>query len=283
MTNQIKQDFELISKNENRPFLADLTAERTNSSLPVVLFVHGFKGFKDWGHFNMLAQKFAEQGFAFIKFNMSFNGISNDDPSNFTDLEAFGNNNFSKELNDMDTMLEFIHSNPIEDVKLNPEQLFVVGHSRGGGVSIIKTKEDKRIKGLATWAALNDFSMGFTDELIEHWKKKGVHYVENTRTNQMMPLYFQAYHDLINNRKRYNPKLAISEVTQPTLIIHGDKDPTVPVEHAYALQQSKPDAELHIIEGADHVFGGSHPFNADDLHPHTYEVLNKTVSFFKNI
>ncbi|QSE99239.1 alpha/beta hydrolase [Fulvivirga lutea] len=283
MANQIKQDFELISKNDNRPFLADLTARKAIGSLPVILFIHGFKGFKDWGHFNLLAQKFAEHGFAFFKFNMSFNGISNDDPNNFTDLEAFGNNNFTKELNDIDTMIDFIHSNPVPELNVDTDKLFVIGHSRGGGISIVKTKEDKRIKGLATWAAVNDFSMGFTDQLVEHWRKEGVHYVENTRTNQMMPIYFQAYHDLMNNRDRYNPKKAISELEQPVIIFHGDKDPTVPVQHAYELKELKPEAELHVVAGADHVFGGSHPFTQDDLHPHTYEVLNKTVSFFKNI
>ena len=31
---------------------------------PVVVFVHGFKGFKDWGHFNVLADYFTTRSWA---------------------------------------------------------------------------------------------------------------------------------------------------------------------------------------------------------------------------
>ncbi|WP_435524823.1 hypothetical protein [Chryseobacterium indoltheticum] len=36
-----------------------------------------------------------------VKFNFSHNGTTVEDPENFADLEAFGNNNYSKELSDL--------------------------------------------------------------------------------------------------------------------------------------------------------------------------------------
>ena len=53
-----------------------------------VIFVHGFKGFKDWGFVPYLCNYFAEQGFFTITFNFSHNGIG-DNPLEFTELEKF--------------------------------------------------------------------------------------------------------------------------------------------------------------------------------------------------
>jgi uncharacterized protein len=43
--------------------------------LPVILFVHGFKGFKDWGAFPDACEEFARVGFAVVAFNLSLNGV----------------------------------------------------------------------------------------------------------------------------------------------------------------------------------------------------------------
>lgn len=283
MHKKIKKEFTLISPNGNRPFLADITLNTSESPLPIILFVHGFKGFKDWGHWDLMANHFANAGFAFLKFNFSHNGTTVDDPLNFGDLEAFGNNNYTKELKDIDKMLEFINSQPLDEVQLNTKEICLIGHSRGGGVSLIKASEDERIKAVAAWAPLNNFKMGFRDDLEKLWKKNGVHFIENTRTNQKMPLYYQLFEDIEANRERYDPRNAVKQLDKPGLIIHGDNDETVPVQQAYELKDINPKLALEIIENGNHVFGGTHPFNDDELHPHAYEVMNKTVSFFKNI
>ena len=64
-------------------FLAD------NPQAPLVIFSHGFKGFKDWGAFNIVSESFAQQGISFLKFNFSYNGTTASDLFNFSDLEAF--------------------------------------------------------------------------------------------------------------------------------------------------------------------------------------------------
>jgi hypothetical protein len=71
--------------------------EKTSGSWPILVFAHGFKGFKDWGHWQKIAESFAAACFAFLKFNFSHNGTNPNNPAEFSDLEAFGQNNFSKE------------------------------------------------------------------------------------------------------------------------------------------------------------------------------------------
>ena len=45
---------------------------------------------------------------------------------------------------------------------------------------------------------------------------------------------------------------AISDLHVPILIVHGTADTVVPVGHAHVLADASPDAELRIIEGAEH-------------------------------
>jgi fermentation-respiration switch protein FrsA (DUF1100 family) len=67
------------------------------------------------------------------------------------------------------------------------------------------------------------------------------------------------------------------------LIVHGSKDPTVPVEVAYLTQKWNPDVVLYIVENSDHVFGGAHPWNKTTLPSDAKIVIDKTMEFFNTI
>jgi len=45
---------------------------------------------------------------------------------------------------------------------------------------------------------------------------------------------------------------ALKQVKIPTLVIHGDKDPLIPPEHAIATAEAIPGARLHWISGMGH-------------------------------
>ncbi|MFN2109161.1 MAG: alpha/beta fold hydrolase [Anaerolineae bacterium] len=47
---------------------------------------------------------------------------------------------------------------------------------------------------------------------------------------------------------------AIKSITAPTLVIHGNADPLIPVQHAYHTAKILPDATLLIIDGMGHEF-----------------------------
>ena len=83
---------------DNTPFLLDVIFKSNKKKKPVVIFSHGFKGFKDWGSFNQIANIFAEKEVVFIKYNFSHNGTTLDNPMHFDDLESFSQNNYTKEL-----------------------------------------------------------------------------------------------------------------------------------------------------------------------------------------
>ena len=92
----------------------------------------------------------------------------------------------------------------LESKEIDASQIYLIAHSRGGGISILAAHEDKRIKRLITWAAVSDIINRYPETVLTHWKKEGVLYVENSRTNQKMPLYYQLVEDTLGNKERFS-------------------------------------------------------------------------------
>ena len=269
-----------INGSKENPILIDISWKDSEQNKPIIIFCHGFKGFKNWGHFDKIATTFAQQNFVFVKFNFSFNGTTKNNPNDFADLDAFGKNNFTTELNDLELVIDYV----VENASLyngNKNEIYLIGHSRGGGISILKTKENKHIKKLVTWASIKDVADFIDHQNIESWKKEGVVYTFNSRTQQNMPLYYQLYEDFIDNQERLTIKEAVINSTIPHLIIHGDNDTSVPVEAAIYLHQLNTKNEIFIIENADHTFGGKHPFTEDELPMATQLLIDKTITFLE--
>ena len=281
----VKLDIQLTSKHNDRKFMADASFVKNGQPKPIVIFNHGFKGFKDWGPFGLIANKFAEAGFIFVKMNFSHNGISEDDPNEFNDLEAFAMNNFSKELDDTGVLIDHLSNDsaPIESTEMDLHKLFIVGHSRGGASAILKANEDSRIKAVTTWAAVNNLQTWHSREELDHWKKNGRIYILNSRTNQQMPLDFQLVENFIDNRERLQVPEAVKAMKIPMLAIHGSDDPTVPVQTVKEIGSWNSSVEIKIIPGAGHTFGGSHPFEYSALPPDLQKTVDYTINFFQQI
>ncbi|MCA0152473.1 alpha/beta hydrolase family protein [Winogradskyella vincentii] len=270
----------VLERNGKKPILLDVFNSTTEKECPIVVFCHGYKGFKDWGAWNLMAKHFANAGYCFIKFNFSHNGGTIKNPIDFPDLEAFGNNNYTKELDDLNDVLNWIEHNFQDNSKVNKNEITLIGHSRGGGIAIIKASEDSRVKKLITLASVCDFSKRTaTIGNLEEWKKSGVKYVMNGRTKQQMPHYYQFYEDFKVNEERLNIKSAIKKLTIPHLIIHGDNDTSVSIKEGENLHKWNPNCELTIIDGADHVFNTKHPWEKEVLSAQLKDVAELIQEF----
>ncbi len=265
-----------------RPFALDVTYQETGQEKPVIVFAHGFKGFKDWGHWGAIAKAFAEAGFVFVKFNFSHNGVTIDQPVDFADLEAFGRNNYMKEIVDLGVVMDWLfEQDVVPSGEINLNKITAVGHSRGGPIAIFKAFRDKRISSVITWASVDKLDSWMDEERIKHWRETGVIYTLNGRTKQQMPLYFQLYENFKENEDWLNTEQVLTLFEKPMLILQGSDDPAVSTASAQQLQAWKKDAVLHIIQGANHVFGGSHPFDSGELPAHSRELIEHCIGFLK--
>ena len=273
----------IINGKHKKPILTDLFFNNDGIKKKVVIFCHGYKGFKDWGAWNLMAKAFADVGFCFIKFNFSHNGGTVKQPIDFPDLEAFGNNNYTKELDDLESVIDWISSNSKLKNNADINNITLMGHSRAGGIVTIKAEEDNRIKSVISLAGVCDFGKrGSTTGDLKQWKKDGVKYVLNGRTKQQMPHYYQFYEDFIANENRLTIKRAVSNLKIPYLIIHGDKDTSVVLDEAQQLHKWNSSSKLEIIKDANHVFGAQHPWDKPLLPNHLKEVITKVKSFLSN-
>jgi pimeloyl-ACP methyl ester carboxylesterase len=273
----IKKEIFTLPGAKGRGMLTDLTYDTAFKNAPLVIFAHGFKGFKDWGTHNLVARYFAENEYRFLKFNFSHNGTTPDKPIDFTDLIAFADNTFSIELQDMNAVIDFACNGSSIP---RATEIYLIGHSMGGGISIIKTAEDKRIKKLVTMASISGFRNLWSAAAEKQWKLQGIMYMLNSRTGQQMPLKSTLLDDLDMYPGRLDILAKAAEITQPWLIIHGDDDKTVPLSHAHELKTAQPFAELVVIPGGDHTLGGSHPYGKDTLPQTLKEFCETAIGFF---
>ncbi len=279
-------EFILTGTRHGRPFAADATWLPTGRPQPVLVFVHGFKGFKDWGHFPLLGRFFAERGFVFVKLNLSHNGLVVGGSGDLEDLEAFGQNNFSLELDDLGQLLDALHvpgATPLPAADLDLRRLYLVGHSRGGSLVLLKAAEDARVAAAATWAAVADLSRYFPEAVLADWQRTGVLHVPNARTGQQLPLDYQIVEDYHAHRARLDLPARLPGLRQPLLLVHGDEDETVPLAALAQLHAAQPTAQTLVVPGATHMLGGAHPWLSPTLPPDAHRVAERTAAFFESL
>jgi dienelactone hydrolase len=273
----------LIEGTDGRKIPVDLhVPEVGNDRVPVIIFMHGYKGFKDWGHFPLACEYMSRSGFAVARFNFSWNGTSPESPDEFCEPEQFGHNTFSRELDDLDLVIENLWWSFSMQSRIDPARLGLLGHSRGGGTAILKAAVDERVKAVATWAAVNDFEKYMNPPDLAEWQRKGVTDVVNTRTGQVLPMYLSIRDDFYANKSRLDIQAAAKKIQIPQLIVHGTNDETVPLRDAEALKIWNPFAEFEEIQGADHTFGGKHPWTDKNLPADTLKAVLATTTFFRH-
>lgn len=261
---------------KGRIMQADLTYDDAQPGAPLIIFVHGFKGFKDWGSHHLVARYFATHGYRFLKFNFSHNGTTPEQPDDLTDMIAFSENTFTIELDDLHSVIDWVCSGSVIRAAT---QVILIGHSMGGGISIIKAAEDRRVSHLVTMASVAGFRNLWPAAIEAQWKLAGVLYFPNKRTGQEMPVKATLLTDLERNAGRLNVLAQAAHVQQPWLLIHGTADSVVNVGQAHEIKSMQPNAQLLLLPNTDHVFGSAHPWLEEKLPPALQELCSKALEF----
>ncbi len=227
---------------------------------PVIIVLHGFKGFKDWGFFPDLSEHLAEAGYVIITPNLSRNGIGFDF-NTFQNLEKFAENTHSHELEDLKTIINNIKDETIARKVADPDRIGLLGHSRGGGLTILAAAElGDTISTTVTWASVSTF-FRYSDDQKNQWEKNGFIEIENSRTKQMMRMNKSFWDDLNKNKSRFDILKSCSQLENPVLFIHGKDDTSVPFNESEQLHDACGSyvKRLELIDEADHTFGIKHP------------------------
>jgi uncharacterized protein len=239
--------------------LIDVRAGGRTSARPAVVVLHGFKGFKDWGMFPPLTERLARAGFTAVSLNLSGSGV--DDAGEFSLPDRFGHNTFSAELEDARRVIDALLQGELGVPP--PSTLGMIGHSRGGGIAVLHTARDPRLRALVTWSAISRVERWPADQRSA-WRTAGHTEIQNARTGQILPLYTDVLDDIEQNADSLDIEAAAGRIAVPWLILHGTEDESVGFSEAESLKaaSSRKKTRLLPIERGGHTFGATHPWRS---------------------
>jgi alpha-beta hydrolase superfamily lysophospholipase len=238
-----------------------------------VVLVHGFKGFSRFAFFPYLADHLTEAGIGVVTFNFSGSGIG-EDMETFTDASAFEENTFTRELHDLGIVLA--HA---ERQGWLGEHHGLWGHSRGGGIAVLRAARDAHVHALATWSAISTVKR-WPYDVAEEWRMRGYLEVTNSRTGQLFRLRTPVLDEATEHGDGMLDVGAAAETLLcPWLIVHGTADETVHLAEGEELaRRAGSNAELLAIDGATHTFNVAHGMTSPS--PQLVEATERTVQFF---
>ncbi len=270
-----------ITGSNGRPMGVNVHVDRMAEVRGVLIFCHGYKGFKDWGCWSLLGDRFASKGYAFVRFNFSHNGTTPEHPAQFTALEAFAENNYSIEVEDLRRIIDAVPD--LVPKRYQRKPLTLLGHSRGGGIALLTGARDARVDRIMTFSSVSDFSLRFpVDDALEKWKSDGVFYAHNARTGQSLPHKIQWFEDFVENEEKLSIRNAIYGMQKPLLVVHAADDQAVHLSEALRLSRWCATAELRLIQEGGHTLGSKHPWAHTELPEAMQRVFDYCLIFLKS-
>ncbi|MBS3914281.1 MAG: alpha/beta hydrolase [Bacteroidetes bacterium] len=269
-----------VGQSKSKTLYIDAYLPESGGDFDTAVFFHGTKGFKNWGAWPFMAPFFNHENIALVTVGFSHNGLAAPDADTFDDPAAYASNTISLELAEMKMVIDWLEQKS-EEWKLSG--LFhLIGHSRAGGEVLIYACRDQRIDKVITWATIDNFLHVFRDFDREKWKEDGAVIIKNQRTGQELPVNYTFLTDVEKNQPEFNILKAASIITNPLLLIHGNKDDSVSIQCSKNIYENCLHSILVEIENANHVFGLKHPWAENAKFPREFiQVLDNTVDFIK--
>ena len=212
-----------------------------SSSIPAIILFHGFTAIRCEFVFSFvrLAKRLETAGIAVYRFDFMGSGESDGD---FSDMSV------STELEDAHAILNYVRSLEYIDSK----RIGVLGMSMGGCVaSLLAGLRPHDIQSLCLWAPA-----GFIPDMARNGFLLGKQITEEIKESGYLP-----WGTLQVGMKFFTQdiNLHVYETAQKfegsVLLVHGDKDLTVPIETSYEyLKYYNNRAQLITITGASHGF-----------------------------
>ncbi len=218
---------------------------------PVVIMFHGFTGNRMEPSFMFVrfSRLLLEHGIASVRFDFWGSGESEG---------SFEKMTFSGELQDARDIFSYVS----DGKSFDSDRIFLLGLSMGGSIaSCLAGELGERVRGLILWSAAGEMKKLFLAHMEEIERKKREVGVKNINMD-VNPLDSNGLligKEFVDDVMSVEIMKAASHYRGDVLILHGDEDPTVPLEVSYEYSRLFGErAEHHVIKGGDHTFR-SHP------------------------
>lgn len=234
---------------------------------PLLIILHGHKGFRNYGFLPWIAQGAADRGMIALRMCFSRNGMDNS-AWLVQKPDDFARNTLSREVDDVHDLVQHICESPAFMTLRDrwDGSLIIAGHSRGGGIALVAGGE-LCTSSAARWTSLRVAGLNavgtwtrWTPRQAAAWKQAGFVDVHNQRTGQVVQIASSFLEDLENNADRLSLNTAMKRLGHNVLLIHAAQDLTVPLSEIQNLATSSDSSDaVRIIENTTHTFGMTHP------------------------
>ncbi|MCA9369111.1 MAG: alpha/beta fold hydrolase [Pseudomonadales bacterium] len=207
---------------------------------PTVLFLHGFKGYKEEATYTDLAQRFLEHGIASVCF----------DASGFGDSEGTLEDDyrFSNYIDDTEAVFTWLLKQDFADTN----KLGVVGQSMGGAQTILFASNHPELK-IAISISPPD-KIGTDDALgavKDQWKNMGYLQEMSSRYGKEIKIPYVYLEDAM----QYDFAKLAANVQCPLVVVLGEKDDIVlPTQTERVFNAAKEPKILLRFENMDHFY-----------------------------
>ncbi len=203
-----------------------------NDSDRLVILTHGFKSSKASRTCTALSEKLNKFGIPTLSFDLYGHGESEGDIEHLT---------ISKAVDNAIAVYDFAKSSGYKRIG------FSCSSFSGMVGLILASKRD--VRALSLKCPVFDYRKLWDSRIgkkgLEQWEKDNFIEIFKTRVS------FAAYKDA----KRYDMRKIAKSITVPTIVIHGDRDVTVPLAQAEELISLLSGEKKFIkVHGADHFF-----------------------------
>lgn len=235
----------------------------------VMLLLHGFLGYKDYGMFPFLADRLAGAGCIVHRFNFSHSGMTNN-IEKFERPDLFERDTWNRQVTDVNHVLQAIDVGELPGRDL---PFAIYGHSRGGVTALFTAgrrfrEGHTRLPVGVIPAATPDFTNRFTEEQQAEILQRGYTEVVSNRTRQTLKVGREFLAEQLDDPAGHDLFEHVRAISCPLLILHGSIDPTVPPRCAKSIAEAagpeRDDVEVLFIPNGDHVFNTPNPMPVDD-------------------
>lgn len=237
------------------------------SRVPLIILLHGFKGFRNYSFLPWVAQYGANLNAAVLRICFSLNGMKNTSWL-VQSTDDFARNTISRECDDAaDTIAAVELNEQFEMLRSIWDGTFsLIGHSRGGGIALIAANElqavqPNRLRRVAVWNSVGTW-FRWTPRQAAAWKEAGSFEMQNQRTMQMLTMHASYVEDIESSARRLDLAAACSNLNNKLRMIHAQHDLTVPLREIEQLAvEAGMSDNVHVLSNTTHTFNMEHPVN----------------------
>jgi uncharacterized protein len=227
---------------------------------PVIVCIHGFKGFKDWGFWPHVAGRLRAAGYGVLRFNFSHSGIGAD-LETLSEFGLFESGTYTREVEDLREMLSRLEARRLPGSEdMNTSRVGLLAHSRGSVSALAAAAAGDPVRSVVLWNPVSSV-LWWDEETRRRWREAGFWETVNSRTGQVFRMRPALLDDAERNRDRLHPVVNAGRLRVPVLAVVAAQDETVPPAAGRRIASAAGElGSVGEIAATGHTFGAAHPF-----------------------